>query len=1016
MKKDNPQHISSILFYLAILIGLTISSILIYADIESSAKLSKEVKSNLLVLGYLDQLNTSVIFIERNEKPYLIAANNKMIDEIINGYNTAFDALENLKKAGNAGILRAKEVLLLDSFIREKIKLSGSLIRLSKNRPDSAIKLLNSSKDQEIVTGYVNQYNTVYASIKEKVNKLQESHIAQTKKVYQLLVLILASIFFFVTYNLLKLINQIKLKDKFILQNNIFSNIINNSFDSIVTTDLKFKIDYCNSATEEIYGIKKEDIYGKECDDAFETLGTKESIEDRKNKVVKDGFWIGELQRKDKLGKLIQLHTSIKSIKDQHGKTIGYFCINTDITSLKNSKNEIKKLVASLAEANKGLEQKVLKQATIINDVLKRIRDVVIGTDAYYNITYASGHVNSVFGVDEKELIGKNFRKLFAEISIADNNLPEINEEENVRNFEFLHLRNLRWFEANIYTSAQGCSLYFNDKTETKKSVEEIIKSKQMYEFISKANEIILHAKNRDEIYSQICEMAVTFDDILFAWVGVSNEIDQKIYPAHRAGKEDDYLNAIKNISSADIPEGRGPCGKAFREGKYYYSNDIANDPAMIIWKGEALKRGFRSSIALPLKVYEKVVAVLTMYTSKPFYFTDEQIDLVVNTADNISFALQAFHINEQRKTSEAELQKVLKAVEQSSASIMITDIKGNIEYVNPAFSKLTGYSFEEVIGKNPRISKTGHTTKKEYAELWNTITHKAAWSGEFCNKKKNGEIYWEYAVISPVVNDEGEITNYVAVKENITERKILEEQQKKISADLLRRNRDLEQFSYILSHNIRGPLSNILGLKAALLKRIVKGEEHMLLEGISESADSMDKVIKDMSLVLNLRKVSMDEKENVSFNKLVHTIREDINNIILKKSAHITVDFTKAPGCYSINSYLKSIFYNLIINALKFAKLDQSPEIQIWSEIEKDIIKIHFKDYGIGIDLSRYGNSIFGLYKRFNLNIEGRGLGLFMVKTQVEFLGGEIQVQSKLNEWTEFIISLPINNPDSEL
>ena len=104
----------------------------------------------------------------------------------------------------------------------------------------------------------------------------------------------------------------------------------------------------------------------------------------------------------------------------------------------------------------------------------------------------------------------------------------------------------------------------------------------------------------------------------------------------------------------------------------------------------------------------------------------------------------------------------------------------------------------------------------------------------------------------------------------------------------------------------------------------------------------------------------------------------------------------------------MKSIFYNLIINALKFSKPQQSPEIKIWSEIENDLIKIHFKDNGIGIDLNRYGDSIFGLYKRFNLNIEGKGLGLFMVKTQIEFLGGQIEVKSKINEWTEFIISLP--------
>ncbi len=131
------------------------------------------------------------------------------------------------------------------------------------------------------------------------------------------------------------------------------------------------------------------------------------------------------------------------------------------------------------------------------------------------------------------------------------------------------------------------------------------------------------------------------------------------------------------------------------------------------------------------------------------------------------------------RKEIEKKLQIVNKAIEQSSASVVITNLQGNIEYVNPAFTKLTGYAYTEVIGQNPRVLKTGHTPDIEYTHLWDNITHKKEWQGEFLNKKKNGETYWEYAVISPITNEQGEITNFVAVKENITERKRLEEEQK---------------------------------------------------------------------------------------------------------------------------------------------------------------------------------------------------------------------------------------------
>lgn len=141
---------------------------------------------------------------------------------------------------------------------------------------------------------------------------------------------------------------------------------------------------------------------------------------------------------------------------------------------------------------------------------------------------------------------------------------------------------------------------------------------------------------------------------------------------------------------------------------------------------------------------------------------------------------------------AEDELRKLSRAIEQSPSTVMITNIKGNIEYVNPKFTQLTGYSQEEVIGKNPRILKPKNIPSEEYRELWETITAGKEWRGEFCNSKKNGELYWEYASISPVRNHEGAITHFVAVKEDITERKRAEEE----------RNRHIKELEDIMSYS----------------------------------------------------------------------------------------------------------------------------------------------------------------------------------------------------------------------
>src|SRR5512147_1399801 len=137
--------------------------------------------------------------------------------------------------------------------------------------------------------------------------------------------------------------------------------------------------------------------------------------------------------------------------------------------------------------------------------------------------------------------------------------------------------------------------------------------------------------------------------------------------------------------------------------------------------------------------------------------------------------AVYAREITAQKK-SQADLSKLFQAIQQSPMSVVITDRDGKIEYVNPEFTKVTGYALAEAVGRNPRILKSGHTPPEQYAELWNTITAGGVWRGEFRNKKKNGELFWELASIAPVKDGEN-IVNFVAVKEDITERREMAEQ-----------------------------------------------------------------------------------------------------------------------------------------------------------------------------------------------------------------------------------------------
>ncbi len=145
-------------------------------------------------------------------------------------------------------------------------------------------------------------------------------------------------------------------------------------------------------------------------------------------------------------------------------------------------------------------------------------------------------------------------------------------------------------------------------------------------------------------------------------------------------------------------------------------------------------------------------------------------------------------------KRYEVQFHKLSYIMEHIPVSVIVTDIKGNIEYVNQKFAKLTGYTIEEAIGKNPNILKSGKTTLGDYKDLWESVTSGREWYGELCNKKKNGELYWESAYILPIINTEGVITNFVAVKEDITERKSIENTLRESEKKLKTLNERLEQ------------------------------------------------------------------------------------------------------------------------------------------------------------------------------------------------------------------------------
>jgi len=819
------------------------------------------------------------------------------------------------------------------------------------------------------------------------------------------------------------------------------------------------------------------------------------------------------------------------------------------------------------------------------------------------------------------------------------------------------------------------------DITEKKKAEDNLTNMNRVYAFISQINKMIMRTSSREKLFEAVCHIAIEYGKFEMAWVGLVDTSSKLIKPFASEGNENGYLSTIRNISIEDIPEGRGPTGTCVRLGKHIVCNDIENDPIMLPWRAEALKRNYKASIALPINLWGEVVGAYTLYMSQANYFNDEEVELLDQVAGDISFALETIvseekrrlaeealrqsenrlkeaeklallghweldhkeksiicsdeikrifelSINEtklsantmysiihpedwhevntaflkslkektsfsldhrillsggrikyvhqegitdfdkkgralrtrgtaqditqrkefedvllnersllrtildllpdavyvkdlqgrkivankkeikfcgkeseeevlgktdfdlypeseanvffsddqkvlrdgisllnvegklldkegnihwllgakvplrdvhgnitglvgmnhdftERKQFEDELLKLSRTVEQSPALVVVTSPEGNIEYVNAKFVEVTGYSREEVNGKNPKILKSGFHDQNFYAQLWERVLSGKEWTGEFLNKKKNGNLYWESAKISPVINKEGDITHFVAVKEDITEKKKMIEELIIAKEKAEEMNRLKSNFLANMSHELRTPLNGILGYSDLLSTTIIDAEELEMIKGINHSAKRLSETL---NFILDLSeaetgKMSVNLKE-ISIVPLILELIDSFSILAEQRRLKISSTIKKQVVIAKLDEHLfKRIIYNLLDNAIKFTK---EGGIQVEVGIEDDKLKangqklfIKIIDSGIGIPTDKI-EVIFEEFRQasegISRNYEGTGLGLTIAKKAAELMEGTIHVESKVGVGSTFIVEFPLLSAADEL
>ncbi len=372
------------------------------------------------------------------------------------------------------------------------------------------------------------------------------------------------------------------------------------------------------------------------------------------------------------------------------------------------------------------------------------------------------------------------------------------------------------------------------------------------------------------------------------------------------------------------------------------------------------------------------------------------------------------------QKSAEIKINQLSRAVEQSPVSVVITDTGGLISYVNPWFCELTGYTPEEVVGKNPSVLQSGRTPAHVYEELWSTITAGGTWRGEFCNRKKNGEMYWESATISPLRESDGTLTSYIAVKEDITKRKAAE--QALIAAREAAEEASVAKAEFLatMSHEIRTPMNGVVGMTDLLLDTDLTPEQRDYAETIRVSNDALLAVIND---ILDFSKIESGgielEKRPFDLTAVLESTLEIFSLKAAEKGIELLchVDASLPDRVIGDETRLRQVLMNLVGNALKFTESGEVT-IAVWpgrtisstaGESEHELL-FEVRDTGIGIPADKMDR----LFKPFSQvdssttrKYGGTGLGLAISDQLVRLMGGHISVESRPGEGSTFSFSI---------
>lgn len=350
--------------------------------------------------------------------------------------------------------------------------------------------------------------------------------------------------------------------------------------------------------------------------------------------------------------------------------------------------------------------------------------------------------------------------------------------------------------------------------------------------------------------------------------------------------------------------------------------------------------------------------------------------------------------------------------VQTGGDMISIANDKGALIYSSPTVKNVLGNDPEQNIGKN--VFEYIHPEEREkLMEYLNDLIlgkKKQIRLEPFRYLNAKNEYRWLEGTVTNLLNEPA-VKGIVVNTRDVTENKILNDKQNILREKLIRNNQDLQQFSFITSHNLRAPVANLLGLLNLFNKEnFADSFNQVLIEKFEEATNQLNTTLNDLIEILVLKSEKEIQVETINLKKLLKQVASSLENELQESKMEITTDFSATETVEYNKVYLESIMVNMLTNSIKYRSNKRKPIVHISTKIDNEYIILAFADNGNGIDLERYGERLFAMYQRFNVEKEGKGLGLYIVKSQVAAMGGKIEVESTIDIGTIFKIYIKNN------